>query len=240
MSNSSEEKPSINDISSAPFKVDAEEFTDLRVLAQEEAEKYYKEYEEKNSRPRPNKDEERLKFLIWKEEYEERISRVEAEKYFKEYEERTKRAKADPRDEEERLKLLILQAEFEERISRAKAEYEERANRAKADREEERVKVLQQDRQERQKYAKYLFKLICAWLLGIFSIIMFSGFGATTARFDMSDMPVVKRLEFKPSFKLSDAVLLALIGGTTINVLGLFVIVANYLFNSPKDPEDPN
>jgi len=119
-------------------------------------------------------------------------------------------------------------------------EYEERINRAKADREEERVKILQQDRQERQKYAKYLFKLICAWLLGIYSIIMLAGFGATVARFDMSDVPVVKRLEFKPSFKLSDAVLLALIGGTTINVLGLFVIVANYLFNSPKDPEDPN
>lgn len=118
-------------------------------------------------------------------------------------------------------------------------EYEERINRAKADREEERVKILQQDRQERQKYAKYLFKLICAWLLGIYSIIMLAGFGATTARFDMSDLPVVKRLELKPSFQLSDAVLLALIGGTTINVLGLFVIVANYLFNSPKDPRDP-
>lgn len=117
--------------------------------------------------------------------------------------------------------------------------YDDRIQRARADIAEERFKILKQDREERQKYARYLFKLICAWLLGIYSIIMLSGVGATTARFDMSDLPVVKRLEFKPSFKLSDAVLLALIGGTTINVLGLFVIVANYLFNSPKDPMEP-
>ncbi len=161
MNSPSEETPSIDDISSTPFKVETEGITESKVLAEKESEKYY----------------------------------------------------------------------------------EDRINQAKADREEERVKILQQDRQERQKYAKYLFKLICVWLLGIYSIIMFSGFGATTMRFDMSDLPVAKRLEFKPSFQLSDAVLLALIGGTTINVLGLFVIVANYLFNSPKDlrePEDPS
>ncbi len=119
-------------------------------------------------------------------------------------------------------------------------DFEDRINEAKASIEEERFRILKQDREERQKYARYLFQLICAWLLGIYSIIMFSGFGSTTVRINLSDVPGVQRLEeFKPSFQLSDAVLLALIGGTTINVLGLFVIVANYLFNSPKDAKDP-
>lgn len=36
------------------------------------------------------------------------------------------------------------------------------------------------------------------------------------------------------SFKLSDSVLIALIGGTTVNVIGLFLVVANYLFPRRK------
>jgi hypothetical protein len=118
-------------------------------------------------------------------------------------------------------------------------DYERRINKAKADREEEIVRILQQDRLERQKYAKYLFNLICFWLLGIFTIIIFSGLNASTIRLNYQDLPVVRRVEGVPKFELSDGVLLALIGGTTINVLGLFVIVANYLFNSPKDPREP-
>lgn len=118
--------------------------------------------------------------------------------------------------------------------------YENRINEAKASIEEERFRILKQDREERQKYARYLFLLICAWLLGIYSIIILSGVGSTTVRINLSDLPVAQRLEeFKPSFQLSDAVLLALIGGTTLNVLGLFVIVANYLFKAPKPPQDP-
>lgn len=119
-------------------------------------------------------------------------------------------------------------------------DFESRINEAKASIEEERFKILKQDREERQKYARYLFQLICAWLLGIYSIIVLTGIGSSTARINLSDVPVAQRLEeFQPSFKLSDAVLLALIGGTTLNVLGLFVIVANYLFNAPKKPQDP-
>lgn len=49
---------------------------------------------------------------------------------------------------------------------------------------------------------------------------------------------VVRRIVTPPRFELSDTVLLALIGGTTASVLGLFVIVANYLFNTLKPPED--
>jgi hypothetical protein len=113
----------------------------------------------------------------------------------------------------------------------------QRINEAKAAREEEKVRVLQQDRIERQKYAKYLFQLICLWLLGIYSIILLNGFNGSILSVRTDDIPVIRRVRVVPSFELSDAVLLALIGGTTINVLGLFVIVANYLFTPPKEPK---
>lgn len=113
----------------------------------------------------------------------------------------------------------------------------QRINEAKAAREEEKVKVLQQDRVERQKYARYLFQLICIWLLGIYSIILLHGFNGSILSVRTDDIPVIRRVRVVPRFELSDAVLLALIGGTTINVLGLFVIVANYLFTPPKEPK---
>lgn len=75
-----------------------------------------------------------------------------------------------------------------------------------------------QDTKERKDYATKLFRLISAWLLSILTILMLSGFGR------------IGCLEFK----LSDAVLLGLIGGTTATVLGLFVIVVNYLFPNRK------
>jgi uncharacterized membrane-anchored protein len=35
-------------------------------------------------------------------------------------------------------------------------------------------------------------------------------------------------------FHLSDSVLIALIGGASVNVIGLVAIVTNYLFSKPK------
>lgn len=74
---------------------------------------------------------------------------------------------------------------------------------------------LKQDRKERRKYAERIFLLIVGWVFAILFIIIFKGFG-----------------DFY-NFQLSDKVLMTLIGGTTINVLGIFVIVANYLFKQP-------
>lgn len=119
----------------------------------------------------------------------------------------------------------------------SQAYYSDRINQAKAAIEEEKAEILKQDRLERQKYAKYLFKLVCAWLLGVYSIIILGGLSASTIRIDVDDIPHLERIDGLPKFELSDTVLLALIGGTTVNVLGLFIIVANYLFPKPKDPE---
>jgi hypothetical protein len=68
-----------------------------------------------------------------------------------------------------------------------------------------------QDTGERKKYAKNIFILTCAWVAGIYIILLFQGFGLS-------------------GFKLSDSVLLAAIGSTTANIIGVFLIVTRYFF----------
>jgi hypothetical protein len=41
-------------------------------------------------------------------------------------------------------------------------------------------------------------------------------------------------------FKLNDAVLLAVLGTTTVNVVGLFYVVAKYLFPAPTSKQATN
>jgi hypothetical protein len=71
-----------------------------------------------------------------------------------------------------------------------------------------------QDIKERKKYALLFFYLSCAWLVAIMAIIMLQGFGWFC----------------KAPFKLSDSIVLTMIGSTTVNVLGILYIVAKYLF----------
>ena len=81
--------------------------------------------------------------------------------------------------------------------------------------ENEKLRVeidsLDQDRIERKTYAGRVFWLVVAWLSSIGIILLLQGFG------------------FK-QFQLSDSVLLMLIGTTTGSVVGIFLIIANYLF----------
>jgi hypothetical protein len=59
---------------------------------------------------------------------------------------------------------------------------------------------------------------VCAgWVTAIFVLLVLNGFGAAIY------------------FKLSDSVLLAAIGSTTANILGIFYIVARYLFPKRND-----
>jgi hypothetical protein len=75
------------------------------------------------------------------------------------------------------------------------------------------IEGVRQDISERKTYANRIFRLLCFWLAGMAGLLVFqgalSGFGW---------------------FNLSEKVLLAAIGGTTINVIGIFLVVANYLF----------
>ena len=68
--------------------------------------------------------------------------------------------------------------------------------------------------QSRKTYANKIFNLVVGWLVGMGVVLLLSGFRCL-------------------GFDLDTKVLLALIGGTTLNVLGIFTIVANFLF--PKN-----
>lgn len=63
----------------------------------------------------------------------------------------------------------------------------------------------------RKSFAPYLFGLVCVWLVIVAVAVFFSGF------------------EFK-GFKLNDKVIIAFIATTTANVLGLFYVVAKWLY----------
>lgn len=80
----------------------------------------------------------------------------------------------------------------------------------------EKIRSLSQDIDERKKYARYFFVLSCCWLVAIMTILMLQGFGS----FWFGSMP----------FTLHDNVMLALMGSTTANLLGILHVVAKYLF----------
>jgi hypothetical protein len=80
------------------------------------------------------------------------------------------------------------------------------------------VRSLKQDIEERKIFARWIFALICVWVVGLFVLLILQGFEGSHIRL----------------FKLSDPVLLAIVGSTTVNVLGLFYIVAHYLFPAPE------
>lgn len=78
------------------------------------------------------------------------------------------------------------------------------------------LKSFQQNIDERKHYASCLFQLVGIWLF-VVGIMVF-GYGWQNG-----------------PFKPSESVMLAILGGTTVNVLGLFVIVTKYLFPANRD-----
>lgn len=73
---------------------------------------------------------------------------------------------------------------------------------------------LEQDIQERKDYAKKIYKLTLGWFIGLALVLVLHGWRDVT------------------HFDLSERIILALITSTTIEVIGVFVIVAKYLFPS--------
>lgn len=82
------------------------------------------------------------------------------------------------------------------------------------DRAIEKIALLQlkQDLDERKKYAKKTYRLITSSLFFILFITCAHGFSHWS------------------TFKISDNILLALIGGVTVNVLGTYFIILKNLF----------
>ncbi len=81
------------------------------------------------------------------------------------------------------------------------------------DHEQKKLKLAQfkQDIDERKIYAHRIFKLVVGWLGFVGIMLWFNGF----SRFN---------------FHLSNNVLIALITTSTASVIGIFIIVAKYLF----------
>ena len=65
--------------------------------------------------------------------------------------------------------------------------------------------------EHRKRYASRIFKFVSIWMTMIFCVILLDGWGIG-------------------GLKISEKVLITLIGSTTLNVLGILAIVANYFF----------
>jgi hypothetical protein len=92
-----------------------------------------------------------------------------------------------------------------------------------------------QDREERKKYADKIFCLIAIWLISVLLILLLAGFGKDiTHSFSWNNGEKTEVFTLHTGFTLDNDVLIALLGGTTASVIGIFVIVANYLF--PRRP----
>lgn len=74
------------------------------------------------------------------------------------------------------------------------------------------VEGIRQDLEQRKNYADKIFTLVVVWLISILGLLIAQGM---------------------KGIYLSENVLITIIGGTTVNVLGIFVIVANYIFHRP-------
>lgn len=79
---------------------------------------------------------------------------------------------------------------------------------------QEETAGIKQDREERKVYAGKTFNLLCVYMVCVGILLLMSGFSESE----------------KAKFHLSDPVLIAILGTTTTNILGIFYFVANYLF----------
>ena len=76
----------------------------------------------------------------------------------------------------------------------------------------------------RVEYTRKIFTLVCTWLGCVVVCVLFSGFNFG-------------------HFRLADSVLIAFITSTTVNVVGLFIVVAKWMYPSVfpvKDAANPS
>jgi len=79
------------------------------------------------------------------------------------------------------------------------------------------VEDLEQDRKERRKYAQRIFYMVVGWLIAMILIVV-----ATGVRWPWAHQYI--------GFDLAERIVLTLITTTTVSVVGIFLIVASYLF----------
>jgi hypothetical protein len=93
----------------------------------------------------------------------------------------------------------------------------EELRRYKNDRRELKLKDFEQLINQKRTFSVYIFILVSVWLTMVLGIVIFNGFGFF-------------------NFGLSEKIIITLIGSTTVNILGLLVIVLKYIFNSSIVP----
>ncbi len=73
----------------------------------------------------------------------------------------------------------------------------------------------------RRTFSNKIFILLVCWVIAIFALLVLQGFGS---KYDF--------------FNLSDKVLMTFLGATSASVIGVFLLVTKYLFNTKKSKEE--
>jgi hypothetical protein len=89
--------------------------------------------------------------------------------------------------------------------------------------ENDRVRLELEERKEHlgrgRIYARRTFRLVAGWIYIVLALLLMQGFGSSYRYF---------------RFHLSDTVLSIAIGSTTVNVIGMLIIVLKGIFPPPK------
>lgn len=118
-------------------------------------------------------------------------------------------------NEQDGYKKTDVVREDKEKLEQQKIKETIKQLKLKNEKLSEEIKDKQQDREQRKAFADKIFNFVIWYLLAVFLLLFFTG----------SSM-------FK--FTLSESILLALLGSTAISIIGVFNLVAKYLF-PPKE-----
>ena len=131
----------------------------------------------------------------------------------------SKRKDQEPRDGfRDTLDRLQKKSETERKrqeINTASKQEKVRELRARNDHQEEDLKGKKQDRKQRKSFSYLIFIFLCVYLELVFVILFFSGFSGL-------------------AFRMADSVLITLLSTTTVNVIGIFILVVKYLFPTER------
>ena len=108
----------------------------------------------------------------------------------------------------------------------AKQEIDEAKGRAELEKLRLENQGLRDDNAARKKYADRIFVFIAIWLFLVLLIVIVQGFSGQEGS--------ASSFEDRSLFDLDSKVILMLLGTTTANVVGLFIVVARYLFPEKK------
>ena len=135
----------------------------------------------------------------------------------------------------EKIKLPPGIDEIENDIAEKTLYYKEEqsfeVDRIKNEIESQRLKnkTIEQKLEIRKGFTNKIYFLVVAWLIVVTFFIFASG---CSAPFNLCALfgTINNTLDFS-FFKLSDAVLLALLGTVTIDIIGLLVVIVKYFYN---------